>query len=203
MPGGARASLLLPRAVADDFERADSATTAGRAPNGSPWTIGNATDSFSTLAGGITSRKLVLAAVNGTDPHLHVECGDPNGVLRCRVGISLAATVSAEGPLLRRRDANNYLAVRLNNSADTISILKNLATVRSTPASTALTLADGQTVDVVVVMTPANIKVYADGVLKLTYADADHQRGTKHGVSGLHANAATFDYWSFTPSGIA
>jgi hypothetical protein len=189
-----RAAGLLTR---DDFARADSTTSLGATEDGRPWTPGNGSADAVGVLGGVTSRKAVMAAVTGTDPHLWVRCDSPNGVLEVDVDVSLAATNSFEGLLARRVNASNYLLIRLSNNADTVSILRNLAGVRSTAASTALTLANGQRVRLRAVMTPATVKVYADGVLKLTYADVALQGGTRHGIFGLTANAAAFSRWRF------
>lgn len=178
--------------VSDTFTRADSALTLGNAETGQAW------GTASTW--GVASGKgyLVNATGGGSDPHAWVDSGVANGAIACDVTVSTTVENGLEGLLFNRLDGSNYFVVRISNNSDTISILRNLAGVRSTIASVALVLADAQTVAVRVVRAGSSILVYADGLLMISTTDSSHATATAHGVYASKVASARFDNFRVT-----
>lgn len=183
--GARRAVLGGPRVVArDSYGRADSAVTLGNAETSQAYTVGNSTD-LATLPTFGVSGSLAYSPNTGTvaDPHIWLDCGVPDVVIDCRLTVEAAAAGSVSaGLVFRRLSTGNYFAVRLDNSANTIDVLRNLATSRTVLVSTALPLVDGQVVILRVIAQGTGICVYADGALKLSLTDPNFTTATKHGL---------------------
>lgn len=181
--------------VRDGFDRADSATALGRAETGQAWTVGNSADAATLPTFGLSGGKAILA-VTGTqnDPHAWVEAGRGDGIrIACDVGVPTAASAGLSGLIFRRLDANNYFALRIANSADTVVILRNLATTRTTVKSQAFATADGQVVRVELLLQGPLITLLCDGAFIYTYSDTNFPGATKHGVYSTVTNGVSFD----------
>lgn len=180
----------------DTFTRADSALTLGNSEIGSAWTVGNLTDT-STPVWGISGNQAYIATVSGTDTHAWADAGSADCTIEADVAVASEASSGSTGFVFRRASTGNYWIARMNNAANTISLLLASGGVRSFPASTALTLADGQVVRLRVELRGAVIRVYADGVLKITHSDSTHSTATKHGLYSF-TTADRFDNFAVT-----
>jgi hypothetical protein len=182
--------------VADTFDRADSALSLGTASDGGAWTVGDSGDAATLPTYGIASNKAYLAAP-GTqnDPYAWRDAGAADCVVVVDVGVGTSASGSASGLLVRRADSSNYFWIDLYNQGDQVRIGRNLAGVRSIVASTALTIADAQTIRLRVELSGSTFRVYCDGVLKITYTDTNSQAATKHGLYTVNATAAATPTW--------
>lgn len=183
MSGALIAAVMTGRRwlLRDTFSRADSAVTLGNAEAGGAWTVGNLGDT-SLPVWGISGNQARIVTVSGTDTHAWADAGKADCTIEADVTIASEASSGSTGIVFRRASTGNYWIARLNNAANTISLLLASGGVRSFPASTALTLADGQVVRLRVELRGAVIRVYADGVRMITHNDATHQTGTKHGL---------------------
>jgi len=178
----AGAPLRRPRfLLRDTVSRADSALTLGNSEIGGAWTVGNLADT-SLPAWGVSGGQAYIVTVSGTDTHAWAESYGADCAIEADVAIASEASSGSTGFVFRRASTGNYWIARLNNAANTISLLLASGGVRSFPASTALTLADGQIVRLRVNLAGPVIRVYADGVLKITHSDSTHQTATKHGL---------------------
>lgn len=172
--GGARGPVTL---VSDTFTRADSALTLGNAETGQAWSVGDAGDAATLPTFGIsTNQAYAVSLGNQSDPHVIVDSGVADCTIQCGV---IVPTSLGSGVLFRRANSSNYFAVYLNTA--TVTILRNLAGVRSSVASASRAVSVGATVAVKVVLVGSSIKVYCDGLLLITYTDANNATATKHG----------------------
>lgn len=197
IPNGLRRVAIQPPAnyFADTFTRADSSTTLGTSESGQAWAVGNNGDAATLPTFGIQSgQAYCLNPGTQVDTHAWIETGLSDCAISANVTVCTAASGDWVGLLFRRQDSSNYFWVRLDNGNDAVAIVRNLAGTRSVPSSAALTLTDGQVVALQIVLSGSSIKVFCDGVLKITYTDTNMQTATKHGlafpIAAVHAPGA-------------
>lgn len=188
--------------VRDGFNRPDSNTALGRAETGQVWTVGNAGDAATLPTFGLSGGKAIeVGAGTQNDGHAWVDAGASDGIrISCDVGVATAASALNAGILFRRQDATNYLCLRLANSADTIAIFRNLATVRSTVKSQAFATVDGQVVHLDILLQGPLITVLANGAFQFTHSDANFMAtGTKHGLYTTGVTGVTWENFEVVP----
>lgn len=183
------------RVVWDSFDRADSALTLGSAETGQAWSTGNQGDGGPLPVWGVSSNQGYVVTASGVDAHVWLESGVADGVVDC--AIKLAASFAVDrfaGLLFRRVDASNYFAVRFQETTRQLHVLRCLASVRSTVASSApLAVSAGETLPLRLVLRGSTILVWANGVGVITYTDANMAAGTKHGLYEYGVGTPRFD----------
>jgi hypothetical protein len=170
----------------DHFDRDNNLTTLGYLDTNQPWL---------TTAGtfGITSNKAIAKTMDGVqEGRVVVDVG--TGDFDVSADITLS---SYAGLFLRYKDESNYLAARLTvpaTSATPLSISKKIAGVITTIGTDfSVTPVAGTTYNLRITAKAGAIKVYIDGVEKISVSDTALQTETKTGLRVSSDLTSTFN----------
>jgi hypothetical protein len=164
---GARTNII----VSDDFNRAD--TTA------------------STTGWGTSTSGHVWAPVNTTTCNISSNTGRLNGsggqmidsgVSDCDVEVKIPTKLAYTNMMFRYVDLSNHYLIQMENTK--VSILKKLTNTYTTLQTLDITWANNAVVKVS--GTGSTIKVFVDGIEKLSVTSTDHMTATKHGLYGVN-----------------
>lgn len=173
-----------PVMLRDRFNRGDSATSIGAAETGQAWA--NTTGTWGISGGAAYS----ASDANG-DLAL-VDCGLVDGVFQADITADFS-TWRLPSLMFRATDANNWLRVYLFNGNIFLGYISGGS--GSDLANVAMTTTNGQTYRVRVEAFGTAVRVYVDGVLKITFtlsSSAAALAGTKTGIRISKNNAPTF-----------
>lgn len=180
------AIAALPSAfsVTDSFDRADDAVSLGVADTGQAW---------SALSGtwGISGSQAYLPVAAGSAQAV-VESGHADAVIQ--------ATLTAfgqSGLLIRARNLNNTLVLRINRGVGTCALRSIVGGVETTLQNVVVALP--LTMVVRVECEGTTIRAFVDGTQRIAVAGVtDFQTETKHGLYASAAQATTWDAFSIT-----
>lgn len=169
--------------ASDTFTRADNTSVIGNAEVGGAWTaLIGALSSW-----GISSNQAYSAAgANNITIYQSTTASD------CTVSITLSVWSGQMGLWCRITDASNF--IRLLEAGGTIFLEKIVAGVSSTLGSTAIVLASGDTLSLV--MSGNSIVAKRNGTTIITASDAFNATATKHGF-GWSAGSLTGRFDNF------
>lgn len=179
---------LPPVTITDNYNRADSTTSAG--PQGT------------ALSGvfGVKSNAAYLVSGSSSQPWsvLAYETGRADGVAQVEVtGVSAATALSNLGLAFRILDANNYFGARLT-STGALQVWKVVNGVGTQTFSGPATYTNPGTSTIADEMVGNGIVIKVNGVAVHTFNDAFNVTTTKHGLWGVGVNAnVTADNFSF------
>lgn len=165
--------------VQDGFNRPDDASTLGKANTGQVWTtplgvwgiLGNAAKLF-TPSGGVDR-----ALIN-------------SGLSDCSVKVVFSVTGVNQRVIFRYTDATNEWAFG-SIGGSVYELIKRVAGVVTTVASSAVTIVSGDMVKVL--CAKGTIRCFVNGSLIFDVSDSSNQTATTHGIFVAGAIAITFD----------
>lgn len=101
-----------------------------------------------------------------------------------------------DGLIFRASDASNYFRVAVDQTANEVYLVRNLAGVESNLGSWAAATSPGETATIRVVAVGQNIKIYVNATLRIEVNNSSHQTVTKHGIIGGASTSTRFDTFS-------
>ena len=165
--------------VLDKFDRADSTSSLGKADTGQSWQAISGT-------WGISSNRAYVTA-DGTDMFAILDAGISDG----EVSVLISGTVDYDARLsFRIADVNNWFIV--DYGAGCFRLVRKLNGAYTELAS--YTAIRPSQFEVKAVLDGQLIKIFIDGVQRMSVTDSNHQTVTKHGIGGEKSSARLDDF---------
>lgn len=164
--------------VLDRFNRADSSTSLGNADTGQTWTA-------TPNPWGITSNQAYSVNTSTTDL-VFIDAG----VSDAKVSTKITFSVN-EGVMFRYTDSNNQFFSRISSTG--LGLFRNNAGTPTSLGSYSFSPVVGNVYSVMVICSNSSIRVFLDGVERITVTDTFNQTATKYGLRASTSTAGRFD----------
>jgi len=183
--------------IVDTFTDSDGVGLAAHTPDtnipGNPWV---------SVAGvwKILSNKTYPSS-SVTNPHSSIDSTYAD--CSVQVDITLISTSSRTGLIARYTDPNNYWGLTLSISSGLLELIERNGGTVYARASISVTIANGETHTLKLVMSGTNFTGTMDGANTITYSSSSFQSNTVHGIRGTNSQTTErHDNFSVTiPSG--